>query len=272
MTQHIKPALIMLLFFTVLTGIAYPLLVTFGAQHLFPIQANGSLIVSDKRMVGSELIGQTFTQPDYFWGRPSATSPNPYNAAASSGSNLGPSNSTLVETVTARIAALQALDPDNKTPIPVDLITASGSGLDPNISPAATGYQINRIAKVRKIDPNKLQELVLSHTEGRQWGLLGEPRVNVLALNLALDANQVAHADVNATDFTLPPSKVYIEICQKEALRLHPGELEKERMLHRHGDFWVESEIQTIDGSQWLVLCDLTTGKVMREQKLIDDQ
>jgi len=134
------------------------------------------------------LIGQTFTRPDYFWGRPSATSPNPYNAAASSGSNLGPTNPTLMEAVKARIAALQAADPDNKAPVPVDLITASGSGLDPHISSAAADYQVNRIAKARKIDPGKLRELVQSHTEGRQWGLLGEPRVNVLKLNLALDA------------------------------------------------------------------------------------
>jgi potassium-transporting ATPase KdpC subunit len=188
MTQHIKPALLMLLFFTVLTGIAYPLLVTFSAQVLFPAQANGSLIVSDKQTLGSELIGQPFTYPDYFWGRPSATSPNPYNAAASSGSNLGPSNPTLVEAVKARIAAWQEVNPDNKAPVPVDLITTSGSGLDPHISPAAAEYQVNRIAKARKIDPGKLRKLVQSHTKGRQWGLLGEPRVNVLTLNLALDA------------------------------------------------------------------------------------
>lgn len=188
MVQHIKPALLMLLFFTVLTGIAYPLLVTFGAQLLFPAQANGSLVVSGKQIVGSKLIGQAFTRPGYFWGRPSATSPNPYNAAASSGSNLGPTNPTLVEVVKIRIAALQALDPDNKTPIPVDLVAASGSGLDPHISPAAAQYQVNRIAKERKKDPKKLRELVQSHTEGRQWGLLGEPRVNVLTLNTALDA------------------------------------------------------------------------------------
>jgi potassium-transporting ATPase KdpC subunit len=188
MTQHIKPALLMLLFFTVLTGIAYPLLVTFSAQVLFPAQANGSLIISDKQTLGSELVGQSFTRPDYFWGRPSATSPNPYNAAASSGSNLGPTNPTLMEAVKARIAALQAADPYNKAPVPVDLITASGSGLDPHISPAAAEYQVYRIAKARKIDPGKLRELVQSQTEGRQWGLLGEPRVNVLRLNLALDA------------------------------------------------------------------------------------
>jgi potassium-transporting ATPase KdpC subunit len=187
MIQHIKPALLMLLFFTVLTGVTYPLLVTFSAQVLFPAQANGSLIISDKQTLGSELIGQTFTRPDYFWGRPSATSPNPYNAGASSGSNLGPSNPSLVEAVKARISALQAIDPENKAPVPVDLITASASGLDPHISPAAAEYQVSRIAKERKIDPEKLTALVQIHTEGRPWGLLGEPRVNVLKLNLALD-------------------------------------------------------------------------------------
>jgi potassium-transporting ATPase KdpC subunit len=188
MAQQLKPALILLLFFTCLTGIAYPLLVTFGAQMLFPNQANGSLIINEKQMIGSELIGQPFTRPDFFWGRPSATSPNPYNAGASSGSNLGPSNPSLVEAVKARIAALQANDPENKAPVPIDLVTASASGLDPHISPAAAEYQINRIAKLRKFNPEKLRELVQSHTERRQWGLLGEPRVNVLSLNLALDA------------------------------------------------------------------------------------
>lgn len=188
MIQHIKPALFMLLFFTVLTGIAYPLLVTFGAQILFPAQANGSLIVSGKQTLGSELIGQAFTRPDYFWGRPSATSPSDYNAAASSGSNLGAINPALVDAVKSRIAALQAVAPDNKAPVPVDLITTSSSGLDPHISPAAAYYQVNRIAKLRQMDQNKLQELVRSHTENRQLGVLGEPRVNVLKLNLALDA------------------------------------------------------------------------------------
>lgn len=188
MAQQLKPALIMLLFFTCLTGIAYPLLVTFGAQILFPNQANGSLIINEKQMIGSELIGQPFTRPDFFWGRPSATSPNPYNAGASSGSNLGPTNPNLIETVKTRIAALQAADPENKAPVPIDLVTASASGLDPHISPAAAQYQINRIAKLRKFNPEKLRELVQSHTEWRQWGLLGEPRVNVLSLNLALDA------------------------------------------------------------------------------------
>jgi potassium-transporting ATPase KdpC subunit len=271
MMQQLKPALLMLLFFTCLTGIAYPLLVTFGAQVLFPSQANGSLIVNQKQVVGSEFIGQPFTQPDYFWGRPSATSPSPYNAGASGGSNLGPSNPSLVETVKTRIAALKAVDRDNQAPVPVDLITASGSGLDPHISPAAAEYQANRIAKVRQIDPEKLRELLQSHTEERQWGLLGEPRVNVLKLNLALNSIQITTEDANDPDFTLPPSKVNTELCQKEALLMHPGEIEKKRMLDRRGHFWVEYEIQSHDGVEWLLLCDLKSGKVIREQKLIDD-
>lgn len=186
MTQLIKPALFMLLLFTCLTGIAYPLLVTFGAQLLFPYQANGSLIIKDNQILGSELIGQSFTRPEYFWGRPSATSPSPYNAGASGGSNLGVSNPSLVDAIKSRITALQAIDPDNKALIPVDLMTTSASGLDPHISPAAAEYQMMRIAKARKIDPEKLRKLVTLHTEGRQWGVLGEPRVNVLSLNLAL--------------------------------------------------------------------------------------
>lgn len=157
---------------------------------LFSNQANGSLIVNKEHIAGSELIGQPFSRPDYFWGRPSATSPSPYNAGASSGSNLGSTNPSLVEAVKARIAALQSADPENKVPVPIDLVTASASGLDPHISPAAAGYQVNRIAKIRNIAPEKLRELVQSHTDERQWGLLGEPRVNVLKLNLALD---VAH-------------------------------------------------------------------------------
>lgn len=265
MTQQLKPALLMLLFFTCLTGVAYPLLVTFGAQMLFPSQANGSLIINQKQALGSKLIGQTFNRPDYFWGRPSATSPRPYNAGASSGSNLGPSNPSLVEAVKARIAALQAIDPENKAPVPIDLISASASGLDPHISPAAAEYQVNRIAKVRKIDLEKLRQLIQSHTEGRQWGLLGESRVNVLTLNMALDANQTITADVNDPDFTLPPSKVNTELCQKQALFLYPGEIEKERMLERHREFLVKFRIQASDGKEWQVLCDLKSGKLIRE-------
>ncbi len=188
MSTYLKPAAMLLLLLTLVTGAAYPALITVLAQTLFSELANGSLIKDDKgRLLGSELIGQTFSEPKYFWSRPSATGPYSYNAAASSGSNLGPSNPALIDAVAARIQALKAADPGNKAPVPVDLITASGSGLDPHISVAAAQYQIKRIAQVRKIDPTKLQELVNNHTEGRQWGVFGEPRVNVLKLNLALD-------------------------------------------------------------------------------------
>ena len=189
MLKHLQPAAMLLLIFTILTGTVYPAIVTGLAQLLFPQQANGSLMTdSSGKTTGSSLIGQAFTSPQYFWGRPSATGPFAYNSAASSGSNLGPTNPALLDAVKARIAALQAADPDNKTPIPVDLITASASGLDPHISPAAAAYQIGRVAKARKISAEKIQALVAAHTEGRQWGLLGESRVNVLTLNLALDA------------------------------------------------------------------------------------
>ena len=189
MMSYFKPALILFILMTLLTGVAYPFLVTGLAQLIFPQQANGSLITNDSgNVVGSQLIGQAFSNPSYFWGRPSATSPYPYNAGASSGSNLGPTNPALVNVVKARITALQTADPDNKSAIPVDLITASASGLDPHISPAAADYQVSRIAKLRNIAPEKLRELVKTHTEGRQWGLFGEPRVNVLSLNLALAA------------------------------------------------------------------------------------
>jgi len=189
MAKHFKPAFILFVILTVLTGVIYPAVVTGLAQLLFPNQANGSLITgSNGKTTGSSLIGQPFSNPGHFWGRPSATGPFPYNAGASSGSNLGPTNPALVDAVKARIETLKAADPDNKAPIPVDLITASGSGLDPHISPAAADYQISRVAKARKIAPAKLSELVQAHTEARQWGLFGEPRVNVLTLNLALDA------------------------------------------------------------------------------------
>lgn len=188
MSTYLKPAAMMLLLLTLVTGAAYPALVTVLAQALFSDQANGSLIKNQQgQLIGSELIGQTFSEPKYFWSRPSATAPYGYNAAASSGSNLGPNNPALAEAVTARIQALKDADPANKAPVPVDLVTASGSGLDPHISVAAAEYQIKRIAKVRKINEAKLQELVNSHTEGRQWLVFGEPRVNVLKLNLALD-------------------------------------------------------------------------------------
>lgn len=187
MIKHIKPAILMLLFFTVLTGIVYPLAVTFCAQTLFPNQANGSLLGSDEQPLGSELIGQAFSRPEYFWGRPSATSPAPYNGVASSGSNQGPTNPALIDAVKARIKGLRDADPVHSDSIPVDLVTASASGLDPHISPAAAAYQISRIARARNLSPDSVSELVDRYMEARQWGILGEPRVNVLKLNLALD-------------------------------------------------------------------------------------
>ena len=188
MKHQLRPALMMLLILTVLTGVMYPLAVTGLAQLLFPTQANGSLMTRDGKVIGSELIGQYFDEPQYFWGRPSATSPYPYNAAASSGSNLGPTNPVLIEAVKTRVAAVRAADPGNEAPVPVDLVTASGSGLDPHISPAAALYQAHRVARVRGVQESQVKDLVALHTEGRQFGLLGEPRVNVLKLNLALDA------------------------------------------------------------------------------------
>jgi len=187
MTSHIKPAIFMLLFFTGLTGIAYPLAVTFSAQTLFPSQANGSLLGSNEQPLGSELIGQAFNRPEYFWGRPSATSPVSYNGVASSGSNQGPTNPAMIDAVQARIKALRDADTSHSEAIPVDLVTASASGLDPHISPAAAAYQISRVANVRHLSPESVRELVDRYTEARQWGILGEPRVNVLKLNLALD-------------------------------------------------------------------------------------
>jgi K+-transporting ATPase ATPase C chain len=173
----------MLAVLTVVTGIAYPLLVTGIAQVTFKDQANGSLIVRDQKVVGSRLIGQSFTDPKYFWSRPSATSPQPYNGASSSGSNQGPTNPALKDAVADRIKALGGV-----APVPADLVTASGSGLDPHLSPAAAEYQISRISKTRNIPEDRLRDLVTKYTEGRQLGILGEPRVNVLELNLALEA------------------------------------------------------------------------------------
>ena len=184
---HVRPALIVLIVLTVVTGVIYPVIVTVIAQGVFPHQANGSLIVKDGKVVGSELIGQPFDDPKYFWSRPSATSPFGYNAVSSAGSNLSPTNPALIKSVQERVDTLRAADPDNKDPVPVDLVTASGSGLDPHISPAAALYQVGRVAKARKMQPDAVRALVDRYTEGRQWGFLGEPRVNVLALNLALD-------------------------------------------------------------------------------------
>ena len=188
MVVQLRSALMMFFILTILTGVAYPLAVTAIAQLLFPHQANGSLISKDGKPIGSTLIGQPFDDPKYFWGRPSATAPFPYNAAASSGSNLGPTNPALIETVKMRVAALKAADPGNDTPVPVDLVTASGSGLDPHISPASAEYQVRRVARARGREEALVRTLVSQHTEGRQLGMLGERRVNVLALNLALDA------------------------------------------------------------------------------------
>ncbi len=188
MRSQIRPALMALLIFTILTGLLYPLVVTGIAQLVFPHQANGSLIVVDGKTVGSSLIGQQFTDPRYFWGRLSATGPYPYNAASSSGSNLGPINPALLDEAKARIAALKAADPDNTQPIPVDLVTSSGSGLDPDISVAAALYQVPRVARLRGLSESAVFSLVNQFTQGRTFGLLGEPRVNVLQLNLALGA------------------------------------------------------------------------------------
>ena len=184
----LRPALVLFLLLTVLTGLLYPLLVTGLAQLLFPHQAAGSVLTRDGHMVGSRLIGQSFSDPRYFWSRPSATTPQPYNGTASTGSNLGPLNPALLDAVRTRIAALHAADPDNHSPVPVDLVTASGSGLDPEVSVAAASYQAARVARARGLAPERVQALIAQHTEGRLLGVLGEPRVNVLELNLALDA------------------------------------------------------------------------------------
>jgi K+-transporting ATPase ATPase C chain len=188
MLSQLRPALMVLLLLTLVTGVAYPLLVTGIAQAVFPSQAQGSLIVKDGKIVGSRLIGQPFDDPKYFWSRPSATSPFADNAGSSSGSNLSPTNPDLVKAVQGRVDALRAADPGNTAAVPVDLVTASGSGLDPHISPAGAFYQVPRVARARKISPETVRELVERHVEGRFLGFLGEPRVNVLALNLALDS------------------------------------------------------------------------------------
>ena len=186
--SNVRPALVMIVLMTILLGALYPAAVTAIASVVFPSQASGSLIEKDGKVVGSALIGQPFSDPGHFWSRPSATGPVPYNAAASSGSNQGPLNPALMDAVTARIAAFRDADPGNTAPVPADLVTASGSGLDPHISPAAAEYQVARVARVRGVPEATVAELVRRHTHGRQWGVLGEPVVEVLPLNLALDA------------------------------------------------------------------------------------
>ena len=188
MKLQLRPALTLFAVLSVLTGLVYPLAVTAVAQAAFPAAAQGSLVERDGRVVGSALVGQAFADPGHFWSRPSATTPAPYNAANSGGSNLGPSNPALTDAVKARIAALRAADPGNTAPVPVDLVTASASGLDPHISRAAADYQADRVARARALPESRVRELVAQHTEGALLGFIGEPRVNVLRLNLALDA------------------------------------------------------------------------------------
>jgi K+-transporting ATPase ATPase C chain len=190
MLSQLRPALVLLGLLTILTGLVYPVLVTGVAQAAFPKQANGSLIERDGKPVGSTLIGQAFSEPKYFWGRLSGTGPVPYNAGASTGSNYGPLNPALTDGAKARIEELRKADPEATGPVPVDLITASGSGLDPHISPAAADYQVRRVAKARSLDEARVRALIEAHTEGRRLGVLGEPVVNVLELNLALDAGR----------------------------------------------------------------------------------
>jgi len=187
MFTMIRNSLMSLLIFTILTGIIYPLAVTGVAQVIFPRQANGSIISKNGKAVGSELIGQQFDDPKYFWGRLSATTPYPYNGGSSSGSNLGPNNPDLMKAVQARIDALHSADPGNGAKIPVDLVTASGSGLDPHISPAAAAYQVHRVAMARGLDDARIRDIMTSNTRGRWLGVIGEPVVNVLELNFELD-------------------------------------------------------------------------------------
>jgi K+-transporting ATPase ATPase C chain len=185
----LRPALVLFVLLSALTGLIYPMVVTGAAKAVFPSQAAGSLIVQGGTTVGSKLIGQNFSDPKHFWGRPSATAPQPYNASASGGSNQGPLNPALTDAVKARVEALRAADPGNPAPVPVDLVTASASGLDPDISPAAANYQAARVARARGVPVEQVSVLIAKSTQAPLWGLLGESRVNVLALNLALDAS-----------------------------------------------------------------------------------
>jgi K+-transporting ATPase ATPase C chain len=187
MNSLLRPCLGVFTVLTLVTGVAYPVLVTTVARLAFPAEAGGSLIERDGRAVGSSLLGQPFSSPGYFWSRPSATAPQPYNGASSSGSNLAATNPALAGAVAERVRALRAADPGTEAPVPVDLVTASGSGLDPQISPAAAAYQVARVARARGLPPERVRALVSAHTQGRLLGLLGEPRVNVVELNLALD-------------------------------------------------------------------------------------
>jgi K+-transporting ATPase ATPase C chain len=187
MIKLLRQSILVFMALTILTGVAYPLVMTLVAQGLFSHQANGSLIERDGKIVGSSLIGQQFDDPRYFGGRPSATGPTPYNAAASTGSNYGPTNPAQLDAVKSRAATIKQANPTQTGPVPVELVTASGSGLDPQISPAAAEYQVVRVAKTRDLDEQAVRDLVVKHTEGRTFGLLGEPRVNILELNLALD-------------------------------------------------------------------------------------
>jgi K+-transporting ATPase ATPase C chain len=191
MKNALRPAIVLFVALTIITGLLYPLIVTAVSQTVFRHQANGSLIELDGKIVGSELIGQQFDAPRYFWGRLSATTPNPYNAGSSGGSNLGPTNPALADAVKARIAALHAADPSNEAAVPVDLVTSSGSGLDPDISPAAAAYQIARVARARGLSVAGVNALVVEATSTRTFGVIGEPAVNVLKLNLALDRASV---------------------------------------------------------------------------------
>jgi potassium-transporting ATPase KdpC subunit len=187
MTSLLRPAVVLFLVLTAITGILYPFIVTGLAQVLFPIQANGSIVMQNRQAVGSSLIGQPFSDPKHFWGRPSATSPQPYNGTASNGSQLGPLNPALTDAIKPRIEALRAADPTNQAPIPVDLVTASASGLDPDISLAAAYYQAPRVARARGLTLEAVRNLIAAHARGRVLGFFGEPRVNVLELNIALD-------------------------------------------------------------------------------------